>query len=71
MSIGLIKMTCLRKSISSSVFSAKIISSLLFILLFLFSSCVSSKIVISDEMMMPILDEEFEKKTFFNCVLLL
>ncbi len=29
-------------------------------LLIIFTSCVSSKIVISDEMMMPILDNEFE-----------
>ena len=53
-------MTCIRKGTSNSGLTVKIFTSLFFITSILFSSCVSSKIVISDEMMMPILDEEFE-----------
>lgn len=53
-------MTLFRRSLSISVFTSSIYICLVFILSSLYTSCVSSKIVISDEMMMPILDEEFE-----------
>ena len=53
-------MTLFRRNLSISVFTSSIFICLVFILSSLFTSCVSSKIVISDEMMMPILDEEFE-----------
>ena len=53
-------MTLFRRNLSISVFTSSIFICLVFILSSLFISCVSSKIVISDEMMMPILDEEFE-----------
>ena len=53
-------MADLRKNLASSELTLKIFISFCFLLLNLFTSCVSSKIVISDEMMLPILDEEFE-----------
>lgn len=53
-------MTFLQRKLLNSRYTYIFFLSLFFITSILFSSCVSSKIVISDEMMMPILDEEFE-----------
>ncbi len=53
-------MTLFRRNLSISVFTSSFFICLVFIFSSLYTSCVSSKIVISDEMMMPILDEEFE-----------
>ena len=53
-------MTFLQRKLLNSRYTYIFFLSLFFIISILFSSCVSSKIVISDEMMMPILDEEFE-----------